>query len=151
MSPDVSRRLGLVLGRHWVSPDERGRIISAALDADTWTDIPGDIRDLLADIGKRGAVSDTSRSTTPDAGDDDPDDEMLRAMAADGDEFQAYWTRGKGLARWSTKPHPWRTLRRLLRKHPGIRDAEGLASHYFHVVFGIWPGERKGDNPVGPG
>jgi hypothetical protein len=102
-------------------------------------------------------LDDTSRSLTPTEEDevslagDAEDDELLRAMAVDGDEFQAYWTRGKGLARWSTKPHPWRTLRRLLRKHPGIRDPEGLASHYFHVVFGIWPGERKGDNPVGPG
>jgi hypothetical protein len=78
------------------------------------------------------------------------DDEILR-MAVDGDEFQAYWTRGKGLKRWATKLHPWQTLHRLLLKHPGIRDAEGLASHYFHVVFGIWPGERKGQNPAGPG
>lgn len=84
--------------------------------------------------------------TTPEA----EDDELMR-MAVDGDEFQAYWTRGKGLKRWSTHPHPWETLHRLLLKHPGIRDAEGLASHYFHVVFGIWPGERKGNNPVGPG
>jgi len=55
MSPEVSRRLGLLLGRHWVSPDERGRIISAALDAEGWEDIPGNIRDLLAEIGQRGA------------------------------------------------------------------------------------------------
>ncbi len=99
---------------------------------------------------------DTSRSTVPDEDDAvradyTEDDELLRAMAVDGDEFQAYWTRGEGLARWSTKPHPWRTLRRLLRRHPGIRDPEGLASHYFKIVFHMWPGERKGDNPVGPG
>lgn len=88
----------------------------------------------------------TSRSTEPD------DQEILRASSAlDGDELEAYWTRGKGLARWSTHPHPWRRLRGLLRKHPRIRDPEGLASHYFHVVFKIWPGERKGSNPAGPG
>lgn len=91
----------------------------------------------------------------PDAarseGSDDDLDEIERAMAPDGDELEAYWTRGKGLARWRLHPHPWRRLRGLLRKHPGIHDPEGLASHYFHVVFGYWPGERKGENAVGPG
>jgi hypothetical protein len=89
-------------------------------------------------------IADTSRSLTPTE-----EDEVSRAL--DGDEFEAYWTRGEGLPRWAPKPHPWRTLRRLLRKHPEIRDPEGLASHYYHIVFKMWPGERKGANPVGPG
>lgn len=76
----------------------------------------------------------------------------VAAAAADGiDEFELYWTRGKGLGRWAASLHPWTTLVRLLKKHKGIRDPKGLASHYFHVVFGFWPGHRKGDNPVGPG
>jgi hypothetical protein len=29
--------------------------------------------------------------------------------------------------------------------------ADQVASQWFHDVFGMWPGERKGDNPVGPG
>lgn len=84
---------------------------------------------------------------------DDDEDEYTRIMAAaiDGDEFQAYWTRGKGLARWAGGLHPWTTLVRLLRKHKKIRDPKALAAHYFHVVFGFWPGHRKGENPVGPG
>jgi hypothetical protein len=84
---------------------------------------------------------------------DEDDEELTRVLAAaiDGDEFQKYWTRGKGLGRWAAGLHPWTTLVRLLKKHKGIRDPKGLASHYFHVVFGFWPGHRKGENPVGPG
>jgi phage portal protein BeeE len=105
------------------------------------------------------------RSETPDPddierADDDPgepDNEILRALAdLTDDEFEKYWTREEGLGRWATHAHPWTTLRNLLRQIPlkhgrGPRDPEGLASHYFKVVFGIWPGERKGSNPVGPG
>jgi len=63
-----------------------------------------------------------------------------------------YWTKGEGLARWATSAHPWTTLRNLLLRY-GVpkNQADGLASSYFHTVFGIWPGERKGTNPVGPG
>lgn len=87
----------------------------------------------------------------PDEAAEEEDDGGDIGRAVDGDEFEHYWTTGKGLARWAEHPHPWRRLRALLRKHPQIHDPEGLASRYFHKVFGIWPGERKGDNPVGPG
>lgn len=63
--------------------------------------------------------------------------------------LRTYWTKGPGLARWATKPHPWTTLRALLLKHVGP-GAAGLASEYFHDVFGYWPGHRKGKNPIGP-
>lgn len=66
-------------------------------------------------------------------------------------ELKKYWVRGPGLARWSTSPHPWTTLVNLLTKHVGRRRAERMASAWFKLVFGIWPGERKGSNPVGPG
>lgn len=56
MSPEVSRRLGLILGRHFVRPDERDQIISGALDAEVWGDIPSDIRDLIDEIARRGAT-----------------------------------------------------------------------------------------------
>jgi len=99
---------------------------------------------------ERRNSGDPADPTGAEVDDEELDDEALRA-AIDGDELQAYWTRGKGLKRWSLNPHPWTRLRNLLRKHPGVHDAEGLASHYFHVVFGFWPGHRKGSNPVGPG
>lgn len=65
--------------------------------------------------------------------------------------LRKYWTKGEGLAKWATSPHPWTTLRTLLSKHMSPTQAAGLASSYFKDVFGIWPGERKGKNPVGPG
>lgn len=62
-----------------------------------------------------------------------------------------YWTRGAGLAKWATSAHPWTTLVAHLSKHMPPHLAKGLASNYFKAVFGYWPGERKGQNPVGRG
>ncbi len=62
-----------------------------------------------------------------------------------------YWTKGPGLAKWAASPHPWTALHRHLVKHMGLVMAKRTASQWFHDVFGIWPGERKGDNPFGPG
>lgn len=63
-----------------------------------------------------------------------------------------YWTRTpEGLAKWAASPHPWQTLYNHLIKYVGPRIAPGLTSNYFHDVFGIWPGERKGLNPLGRG
>lgn len=82
---------------------------------------------------------------------------MLRPMAdthiGDGNarKLERYWTAGPGLAKWATSPHPWSTLVAHLSKHMSPAHAKGLASNYFHRVFGIWPGERKGANPVGRG
>lgn len=61
-----------------------------------------------------------------------------------------YWTKGPGLAKWSTNAHPWTTLRDHLLKH-GVAYADRVAAQWFHDVFHIWPGERKGKNPVGKG
>lgn len=75
-------------------------------------------------------------------------DEM-RTM--DDNQLKRYWTVGEGLKRWRFHPHPWTRLRNLLRKHVGPGRAERMASEWFHLVFGYWPGHRKGNNPVGPG
>lgn len=75
-------------------------------------------------------------------------DDETRAV---GNQLKHYWTRGEGLAKWATKPHPWTALFRHLRKHVGSARAKRIASQWFKEVFGIWPGERKGQNPVGPG
>lgn len=112
------------------------------------TDVAQGLRDMA--YLSEDAAHPPDEVDVPEPDDETPIPDAARA-AVDGDELQAYWTRGKGLARWSLSPHPWRKLRSLLRKHPGIHDAEGLASHYFKIAFGIWPGERAGSNPVGPG
>lgn len=68
-----------------------------------------------------------------------------------GEQLKSYWTKGAGLAKWSTSPHPWTALRDHLAKYMSPERADRTASEWFHSVFGIWPGERKGSNPVGPG
>ena len=52
--------------------------------------------------------------------------------------LERYWTKGPGLALWATHPDPWRTLVALLGKY--VRDPKGLATTYYHKVFGDYPG-----------
>lgn len=80
---------------------------------------------------------------------DPEDDDVVRAF--DREQLHHYWTRGEGLAKWSTHPHPWTALYHHLAKYVGSARAKRMASQWFHEVFGLWPGERKGNNPVGPG
>jgi len=77
-------------------------------------------------------------------------DDIPRAKV-DDDQLHHYWTRGEGLAKWRTHPHPWTALRNHLRKHVPLASANRMASQWFKEVFGYWPGSRKGTNPVGPG
>jgi len=67
------------------------------------------------------------------------------------DELHHYWTKGPGLMRWRGSPTPWTTLVALLTEHVGVHKAKIFASKWFWEVFGIWSGERKGSNPLGPG
>jgi hypothetical protein len=56
------------------------------------------------------------------------------------DQLHHYWTRGEGLAKWRTKPHPWTTLYHHLVKYVNPEMAKRMASQWFHEVFGYWPG-----------
>lgn len=77
---------------------------------------------------------------------------VSKLQAGQGHQLWEYWTHGKGLARWAEHVHPWTALRNaLLSEGVPAHEVDGLASNIFHAVFGIWPGERKGKNPVGPG
>lgn len=67
------------------------------------------------------------------------------------DELHHYWTKGPGLAKWASSPHPWTTLVNLLSKYVSRERAKRMASAWFHEVFGYYSGSRKGKNPVGPG
>lgn len=62
-----------------------------------------------------------------------------------------YWTKGPGLARWVSKPHPWTTLYHHLLKYMPPGKAKRTTADWFHDATGLWSGERKGKNPVGPG
>ena len=68
-----------------------------------------------------------------------------------GDNLRNYWTRGEGLAKWATTAHPYTNLVEHLTKFLGPERAKRVAAQWFHDVFGIWPGERAGKNPTGPG
>jgi phage portal protein BeeE len=73
------------------------------------------------------------------------------AGAAGGAQLHSYWTKGEGLAKWASSPHPWTALYRHLVRHMPPGKAKRTAAQWFHDVFGIWPGHRKGKNPGGPG
>lgn len=62
-----------------------------------------------------------------------------------------YWTRGPGLAKWATSAHPFTALRNELIKHVSPTYVNRVVAQWFHDVFGIWPAERKGKNPLGKG
>lgn len=51
---------------------------------------------------------------------------------------------GPGLRRWSTNPHPWTTLRRLLAKH--IPD---LPAQYLDQITSAWYLQVFHHPPVG--
>lgn len=65
--------------------------------------------------------------------------------------LENYWKHGPGAAKWIGTAHPWTNLVEHLAKHMPLTMAKRVASQWFHDVFGIWPGERKGSNPTGPG
>jgi len=66
--------------------------------------------------------------------------------------LQWYWTKSpEGLAKWLPTPHPWTALYTHLQKYMNPIMAKRTASQWFHDVTGLWSGERKGANPLGPG
>lgn len=74
--------------------------------------------------------------------------------------LHAYWTKGRGLAKWATKPHPWTTLYHHLSKYLPPERAKETATRWYHDVFGYYPNSdkarvAKGKPPrgkvVGPG
>lgn len=68
-----------------------------------------------------------------------------------GANLEHYWKHGEGAAKWIGHPHPWTALYHHLRKHMVDEMAKRTASQWFKDVTGMWPGERKGKNPVGRG
>lgn len=109
----------------------------------------------------------TSRSAEPE------DEEATRSSLDDGslrlrgiitedrrqdvtpghDNLHHYWTRDPvGLAKWVNNPHPARTLHaHLVEKGISSERAWEMVNVWHKEVFGIYPGEKKGKNPLGPG
>jgi len=50
MTPDLSRRLGRILGNTVLPAADRWRIVDAAVKADTFADLPDDIRRLVESL-----------------------------------------------------------------------------------------------------
>ncbi len=83
---------------------------------------------LTADEGKPSASRAAGHDTTPGH-----------------DELHHYWTKGEGLAKWVSSPHPWTTLYEHLAKFPevGPVKAKLYASRWFIEVFGFAAGSDK--------
>ncbi|QJD51511.1 hypothetical protein SEA_SALVADOR_16 [Gordonia phage Salvador] len=70
-------------------------------------------------------------------------------------QLHRYWTTGKGLAKWATKPTPYRSLVTALSSVPEIvadmtpEQIKGLAANLYHDVFKQWPGKQRGDKGSG--
>lgn len=75
-----------------------------------------------------------------DEGGDEPD---VAATAGDSDRLHDYWTRGAGLAKWRTKPHPWTALFNHLKKFLSAERAKRTASKWFLEVMGHTPNQVK--------
>ena len=44
-------------------------------------------------------------------------------------KLKRYWTKGPGLAKWASSPHPYTTLVTLLSKYMTPGQAKGLAAN----------------------
>lgn len=51
-----------------------------------------------------------------------------------------YWTKGPGLAKWATSPHPYTSLLAHLIKFLTPEVAKKTAAQWFHDALGFWPG-----------
>jgi HK97 family phage portal protein len=68
------------------------------------------------------------------------DAELELAIRADptGTNLHAYWTTGKGRARWNT----WTELYHHLVKYLPSETAKATAAKWYHEVKGVWPGDH---------
>ncbi len=62
MNGDLCRRLGKALGTHDVTPDERRTVARASEDAETWDDLPVNVRSLVTEIEQRPVSASTPTS-----------------------------------------------------------------------------------------
>lgn len=80
-----------------------------------------------------------------------PDDVVTGDWDKAESSIESWWKRGEGRAKWIDSPHPFTALYRHLRKHMSDDRAKRTAAQWHKDVFGIWPGEKRGKNPVGKG
>jgi hypothetical protein len=51
-----------------------------------------------------------------------------------------YWTKGPGLAKWASSPHPFTSLYGHLKKYMPDEEAKRVAAQWMHDTLGYWPG-----------
>jgi hypothetical protein len=61
LTPELSRRIGSAVGTHSVTPAEQSTIVRGAADAETWEDLPAQVRQLVADVESRPESPSTAR------------------------------------------------------------------------------------------
>ena len=70
--------------------------------------------------------------------------DLAQSQTEGARNLRAYWTRGKGLAKWAKSAHPFTTLERLLRKYiKDDRKRKAVTASWYHSVMGRWPGEGR--------
>jgi hypothetical protein len=104
-------------------------------------------RDLLGLDGDEAAVAPATADPKQSLNPQQRDRTLALATRAAGhdvtpghDQLHHYWTRGEGLAKWRTSPHPWATLRDHLLKYVNPHQAVLMASKWFEEVFGYTAG-----------
>lgn len=66
--------------------------------------------------------------------------EVTPQDAKNTERLRAYWTKGKGLAKWAETDTPWTHLYHELLKYMEPELAKKTATVWFHDVFGFYPG-----------
>jgi len=149
--PKDVRTLTRTLGGAFESADVAKMAVGAWEDPDQ-ADDPADRVEQLTDWHADWQNGDY------DDGEDDADepdgdaDDVLKLAGHGGKTWEQQWKPGGKLAKkWVGKRHPFRALRNHLRHHMPEDEANRIAAQWHKDVFGIWPGEKRGKNPVGPG
>ena len=76
---------------------------------------------------------------------------LSKAAGHGGSSWEHQWKYGKLRKKWIGHPHPVTELHRHLSHHMPSEMAWRTANQWYKDLFGIWPAERKGKNPVGRG
>jgi hypothetical protein len=63
-------------------------------------------------------------------------------------DLNEYYLTGEGSG-WQLSPKPWTTLRNRLLQFMSIAKANGLATDYFFLHFGYYPGSKEHRNRGG--
>jgi hypothetical protein len=139
LKEDVRRRLGLpdLPAQPVEEPvDEQGLVDDTTADDEA---VPADVMTGLSEWVEPARSEWEIRLTEVEMRTD-----LVESQTSGARNLRAYWTRGKGLAKWAKSAHPFGTLERLLR--PYIKDdrkRKAVTASWYHDVFNKWPGSGR--------